>query len=112
MNIKKKKEELIDLKKEVLTQYKYRIKCKSCSNEILELQKKFEIDKNWSLVSHSYYYDTRTLEVINETYIYFNKDINKATEFVFSNNKHFAYFRYLKNREFEKYDIPKQIVKK
>lgn len=112
MSFKSKKNQLNELKKSILNEYKYRIKCKSCSGEILNLKESFENDPEWSLISESYYYDTLTLNIINYSYVYYNKASNKAAEFVISNDKSLAYFRYLKNKDFSKYYIPKQIIKK
>ena len=69
MNIKEKKLQLQEFKKSILDEYKYRIKCKSCSGEILELKKQFENNKNWSLVSRSYYYNAISLKIINSSYV-------------------------------------------
>ena len=112
MSFKSKKNQLRELKKNMLNEYKYRIKCKSCSREILDLKKSFENNPDWSFVSQSYYYDTLSIKVISCSYVYYNKIIDKAAEFVISDDESLAYFRYLKNKDFSKYYIPKQIVKK
>lgn len=100
--LKDKKEQLLKLKKDL----EYRIRCKSYYEKIIELKNEIESNEDWKIVSKGYSCNTNSRN-FQEEYVYYNLNLNKGIDIVINREYELAYLKYLKEKDYNRYSIPK-----